>query len=289
MNNSKLLSVILLASISSASLATESEHQDKSEGAESTFWGLGIGSVLGGVIAGPPGIAIGASLGGALGWGKDQNEALEQSQEDLRVQEALASESSSELTRQTERLKAASVHIGELKRRQKIQIEEMNTLRAELDQKNQTIAQSDLSNVLEAYTQEVYFEKGQAGVPAYAKERIADLASFLTRYPNLEVKLTGFTDQSGPASFNEQLSQARAEGVRDALHSQGIALERMSIQSQGEARASVAEGDHANAILDRRVAIELSQIVLDELISDQDEKVLPTDSVDETTLAEWVK
>lgn len=289
MNKSKLASVILLVSMSSGAFSAGPDLENSIESKESTYWGAGIGSVLGGIFAGPPGIAIGATLGGAFGWGQDQHDALEQTQEALKEQEDLASKKSSALSRQTEHLKSASARIGELKRAQLSQSEELNRLRAELDQKNKTLAQSDLASVLNAYTQEVYFEKGQANVPGYAEERISDLATFLTRYPNIEVTLTGFTDQSGPASFNEKLSQARAEGVRDALHAQGVGLERMHIQSQGEAMANVAEGDQGNAILDRRVAIELNQSLIDELISSQEETVVPSQDIGETTLAELVK
>ena len=285
---SQLASIVILAAMSTASFASGPDLESSSESQESTYWGLGIGSVLGGVIAGPPGIAIGATLGGALGWGQEQQEALVKTQDQLIEKEALANERTSALIHQNDLLKAASAQVGELKRRQKIQIEELSKLRAELAEKNETIARSDLVNVLEAYTQEVYFEKGKAQVPVYAEERIADLATFLKRYPDLAVTLTGYTDQSGPASFNEKLSKARAEGVRDALHAQGVELERMAVQSQGESLANIDKSDHGNAILDRRVAIELNQLAVGELISNQKEEAKPVEEISETTIAEWV-
>ena len=98
----RVANLMLVASLSASALASEQPNtiedstRSKSQiGAtkessdyESTYWGLGLGTVLGGVIAGPPGIAIGASIGSALGWGKDQNEAYEKSQEALQAKVA---------------------------------------------------------------------------------------------------------------------------------------------------------------------------------------------------------
>jgi outer membrane protein OmpA-like peptidoglycan-associated protein len=281
-NKSKAASLVLLASLSSASFANDLNVQSAAEGNESTYWGLGIGSVLGGIIAGPPGIAIGASLGGAFGWGQDQHEALEDTQEQLVENATLANESSSALDRQSEKLRAARAQIGELKRSHQGQLDALKELRIELERKTKTLEQSDLASVLAAYSQEVYFKKGQAKVPDYASERIDSLAAFLIRYPHLQVTLTGYTDQSGPAIFNQKLSQARAEGVKDALLTKGISSERILIQSEGEAMANIAEGDQGNAILDRRVAIVFSQPVDQELVSNKGEQVPEVAPIDGT-------
>lgn len=282
-NKSKLASVVLIASVSGSAFAGDidspNDMEQSTQSNESTYWGLGLGSVLGGIIAGPPGVAIGASLGGAFGWGQDQHEALELSQEILVEKDYLVKESSSALARQAEKLKLASVRIGELKRSHQSQNEMLDELRQELAEKTRTLEQSDLASVLGAYTQEIYFEKGESHVPAYASERIEDLAELLKRYPHIQVNLTGYTDQSGPAIFNQQLSQARAEGVRDALVNEGLSTGRILINSEGEAKANVAETDQSNAILDRRVAIEFSQPITQELLSKQGEQKTETPQV----------
>jgi len=48
----------------------------ESESSSGTYWGVGIGSVLGAAIAGPPGSAIGAALGGGAGWTHDLDSEL---------------------------------------------------------------------------------------------------------------------------------------------------------------------------------------------------------------------
>ena len=275
-NKSKLASMILMASLSSAAFASDmasqggTEHSTNSN--EAAYWGLGLGSVLGGIIAGPPGVAIGASLGGAFGWGQDQHEALEVTQKSFAEKDGLVRESSSVLARQAEQLKLASTRIGELKRSHQRQSETLDELRMELVEKTRTLEQSDVANVLGAYNQEIYFEKGESQVPVYASERISGLAALLKRYPQIQVNLTGYSDQSGPRRFNQQLSQARAEGVRDALLSEGLTMERIQINSEGEAKANIAEMDQHNAILDRRVAIAFSQPITQARLPKQDEQ-----------------
>ena len=112
------------------------------------------------------------------------------------------------------------------------------------------------------------------------------MAEFLTRYPHLQVTLRGYTDQSGPATFNQQLSQSRAEGVKDVLLSKGISAQRILIQPEGEANANITEDDQGNAILDRRVAIEISQSIAQELISDKGDQEHELKPIEGTALAE---
>ena len=77
------IAVLALSLTHTANAADNSTHNDSDN--KSTYWGLGIGSVLGAAIAGPPGAAIGATLGGSIGWGKDQNDALDEEEGEWRL------------------------------------------------------------------------------------------------------------------------------------------------------------------------------------------------------------
>jgi outer membrane protein OmpA-like peptidoglycan-associated protein len=48
-----------------------------------------------------------------------------------------------------------------------------------------------------------------------------------------KIVVEGFTDSQGGASYNQDLSQRRAQSVRDYLVSRGIASDRVSAQGYG--------------------------------------------------------
>lgn len=258
LKKTKLASLLLVSSLATTTFAGDSQGHLIEADNESTYWGLGIGSVLGGVIAGPPGIALGAAIGGSFGWGQDQSDALEQSREIIHEKQDLEKKNAAALNRSNQKLKAANARIGELKRSKEDQAQDLQDLRLALEEKEQALSQSDLAQVLNNYTQEIYFEKAQSQVPDYAQDRVAKLALFLKSYPQLQVNLTGYTDQSGSAEFNQRLSQSRAESIRNVLLSEGIEASRIVLEAQGETMANVDVSDQGNTILDRRVAIEFS-------------------------------
>jgi outer membrane protein OmpA-like peptidoglycan-associated protein len=66
-------------------------------------------------------------------------------------------------------------------------------------------------------------------------------ADLLTRYPKVTIRLEGHTDSRGADSRNRELSQRRAEAVRDWLIEHGIAAERLEAVGLGESRPKVAE------------------------------------------------
>lgn len=60
---------------------------------------------------------------------------------------------------------------------------------------------------------------------------IVDLMHF---YPNLKLKLIGYTDSKGSAQFNKSLGEKRAGFIKNQLTNSGISGSRISIDSEGE-------------------------------------------------------
>ena len=72
---------------------------------------------------------------------------------------------------------------------------------------------------------------------------------------NVYLEIQGHTDATGPAAYNEELGEQRAEAVRRFLSRDGIALNRMSTISYGS-DAPVAPNDtREGRSQNRRVAI----------------------------------
>ena len=84
------------------------------------------------------------------------------------------------------------------------------------------------------------------------------LADVLTQNPTRTVLVEGFTDSTGAASYNQELSSRRAAAVRDALMQMGIASQRINVRGYGADYPAAGNDSAAGRQLNRRVEIVLS-------------------------------
>jgi OOP family OmpA-OmpF porin len=104
-----------------------------------------------------------------------------------------------------------------------------------------------------AETVVVRFGFDKAELDDRAQTALADLAKQVRDNPNVLVTLEGYTDKSGRASYNVQLSQRRAEAVRRFMVQQGVDVHR--IQSIG--LGTVPESTKGSRQEHRMVAVHL--------------------------------
>ncbi len=105
---------------------------------------------------------------------------------------------------------------------------------------------------------DVLFETGKADLKPSAVNDLAQLVSFLNKYPERTVTIEGHTDNVGSQDFNLGLSQRRAESVRSFLMRQGIDGSRIESKGMGES-APVASNDTAGGRQqNRRVEVIIS-------------------------------
>jgi outer membrane protein OmpA-like peptidoglycan-associated protein len=106
---------------------------------------------------------------------------------------------------------------------------------------------------------DVLFNVDQAQLSAQGMRMAERLADVLRQQPGSNVLVEGFTDSTGSAAHNLELSQRRAEAVRNALAGMGIAPERIATRGYGEAYPVASNDSAGNRQLNRRVEIVLSQ------------------------------
>ncbi|MBA5636043.1 OmpA family protein [Duganella sp. LX20W] len=106
---------------------------------------------------------------------------------------------------------------------------------------------------------DVLFNVDQAQLSAQGMRTAARLADVLRQQPASSVLVEGFTDSTGSAAHNLELSQRRAEAVRNALAGMGIAPDRIATRGYGEAYPVASNDNAGNRQLNRRVEIVLSQ------------------------------
>ena len=106
---------------------------------------------------------------------------------------------------------------------------------------------------------DVLFETGSATLSSGAARNMDRLVQFLTDHPERLVQIDGFTDSIGTDSFNQDLSQHRADAVRYQLVSRGISSTRIATQGYGKAFPVAGNSDSSGRQLNRRVEVVIGE------------------------------
>ena len=101
------------------------------------------------------------------------------------------------------------------------------------------------------------FETGKATLKPESQEQLKNIAEILKAYPNVAIKLGGYTDNTGDPQANLRLSQQRADAVMADLVKLGVDAGRMKAEGYGQehpvADNSTEEGRAKNRRIDIRV------------------------------------
>ena len=86
--------------------------------------------------------------------------------------------------------------------------------------------------------------------------KLNSVAEALTQQdPDSKMVVEGHTDSQGAAAYNQDLSQRRAQSVRDYLVSRGIAEDRVTAQGFGSSRSIADNKSAEGSANNRRVEI----------------------------------
>jgi outer membrane protein OmpA-like peptidoglycan-associated protein len=102
---------------------------------------------------------------------------------------------------------------------------------------------------------DVLFDTGRAELKSGASRKVDQLAQFLVEHPDRRVQIDGFTDSVGTDSYNEDLSQRRANAVRDALIARGVDSSRIGTEGYGKSYPVATNSDSGGRQLNRRVEV----------------------------------
>jgi outer membrane protein OmpA-like peptidoglycan-associated protein len=105
---------------------------------------------------------------------------------------------------------------------------------------------------------DVLFATNEANLTPNGMSTLRKLADVMAQNPERSVLVEGFTDSTGSSSYNQDLSQRRANAVAMALSSMGVPRERVATKAYGEAFPVAANDTASNRQLNRRVEIVLS-------------------------------
>jgi outer membrane protein OmpA-like peptidoglycan-associated protein len=102
----------------------------------------------------------------------------------------------------------------------------------------------------------VLFTSAKWDLSPSAQLKLNDVATALVKQdPDSKMVVEGHTDSQGAAAYNQELSQHRAQAVRDYLVTRGIAADRITAQGFGSTRSVADNGSAEGRANNRRVEI----------------------------------
>jgi outer membrane protein OmpA-like peptidoglycan-associated protein len=106
------------------------------------------------------------------------------------------------------------------------------------------------------FKSEILFEFDSATLKPGAYVELSRVAAVLNKYPDTTIAVEGHTDLKGSEVYNQQLSERRAQAVRDAMVQMGVSSQRIQAIGYGEMQP-VSSNDAMN----RRVSIVIKPVV----------------------------
>jgi outer membrane protein OmpA-like peptidoglycan-associated protein len=142
-------------------------------------------------------------------------------------------------------------------------LREREELRARLLQQFNLILETrDTARGLVVNMSDVLFDSGKYTLRPLAREKLAKISGIVLGYPSLKLAVEGNTDSVGTEAFNQELSEKRAEAVRNYLTQQGVLESSTTATGFGKTRPiasnDTAEGRQQN----RRVELIVSGEVI---------------------------
>ncbi len=112
-------------------------------------------------------------------------------------------------------------------------------------------------SILVNFSSALLFDTGSSTLSPGAYDRLRSLARTLNNYPQSRVIIKGHTDGQGSADFNQELSEERADRVRNFLVAENVSPTRITAIGFGESLPMTTNATPEGRAQNRRVEIEI--------------------------------
>jgi len=104
---------------------------------------------------------------------------------------------------------------------------------------------------------EVLFDFNSAALRSASRSTLQEMADVFQRYPQTTLKVEGHTDSIGSASYNQRLSERRANSVGGYLENLGVRSSRIDTVGYGESSPRSSNNTASGRQQNRRVEIHI--------------------------------
>lgn len=102
------------------------------------------------------------------------------------------------------------------------------------------------------------FKTASAEITPESQKQIDNLTAILKAYPEVKLKIGGYTDKVGDEAKNKKLSGDRATAVKDALTKAGVGAQVPSAEGYGSSFAKyAADAPESDRVKDRHVSVSV--------------------------------
>ncbi len=187
---------------------------------------------------------------------EDANRAREEAQQAYSREEE-STRNAQQAREEAEAAKALAVSsatAAKLSRREAdLATEQADSLRRQLE--NLQLRQTESGDVVTLG--DVLFASGQAQLVEGGRSSLEEVVDLLQTEPDKKIRVEGHTDSRGDAEANLQLSEQRAQAVREALISLGVSADRVTALGMGEDFPIASNEDEDGRAQNRRVDVIL--------------------------------
>lgn len=114
------------------------------------------------------------------------------------------------------------------------------------------------NGILVKLKEDLLFETNSDVLKPQARQELASLAEVLRKYPQDRIQVMGFTDSTGPESYNAGLSTRRAEAVRSVLVENGLKRDQAVAIGMGEQNPIASNDTPEGRSKNRRVELHIA-------------------------------
>ena len=95
-----------------------------------------------------------------------------------------------------------------------------------------TMTEDQLKNIWFNFD-DLNFEMGTANILPESQAQLENIAQILATYPDVKIKIGGYTDKTGDEAVNKRISTARAEAVKKFLVDKGLGNQVVGAEGYG--------------------------------------------------------
>lgn len=101
------------------------------------------------------------------------------------------------------------------------------------------------------------FDFDSAALRSNAQQNLSEFSQSMREYPETDILIVGHTDSKGSESYNQQLSEDRAESAAEYLIRQGLNPSRLTTMGKGESEPVATNETEAGRQQNRRVEVAI--------------------------------
>jgi outer membrane protein OmpA-like peptidoglycan-associated protein len=117
------------------------------------------------------------------------------------------------------------------------------------------VARTDEDELRVTMNNEILFDYNSASLRSSSRDELREMADVFSKYPNTTIVVQGHTDSTGSDSYNQRLSERRANTVTGYIEDLGVRGSRIDAVGYGESRPKSSNSSASGRQQNRRVEI----------------------------------